>query len=182
MNNPHRKPRGEAKLKNLPDALQEELFQFLRKNTQEKALAWLDNTHGVCSSARALSEFFTWYPRQGYIRQAASIADQIKSEASKLPQLQKDAQTVSQVAQVTFEILAAQNRDSKFFLELQRERREERRLVLEREKHEWAKKSDVEKALDALQAEISGDKVALDLWHQLSKRLAELAKAREAKG
>lgn len=173
-----KKPRGEAKLKNLPDILQEQLFQFLRKNTQEKTLAWLGETHDVRSSGRALSEFFSWYPRQGYIRQAASIADQIKSEASKLPQLQKDAKTVSEVAQVTFEILAAQNRDSKFFLDLQRERREERRLQLEREKHEWAKKSDVEKALDALQVEISGDAIALELWQKLSARIAKLQEAK----
>ncbi len=173
-----RKPRGEAKLKNLPDALQEELFQFLRKNTHDKTLSWLDTTHGICTSGRALSEFFSWYPRQGFVRQAASIADQMKTEVAKLPQLRQDAKTVGEVAAVTFEILAAQNRDSKFFLELQRERREEKRLQLEREKHEWAKKSDVEKALDALQEEISGDSVALELWEKLSARIAKLQEAK----
>lgn len=182
MKKPSSKPRGDATLKRLPDALQEELFQFLRKNSHDKTLAWLDTTHGVSTSGRALSEFFDWYPRQGFIRNVASIADQIGQEAAKLPQLRKEAQAVRDVAQVSFEIMAAQNRDSKFFLELSRERREERRLQLEREKHEWAKKSDVEKALDALHAEIAGDALALDLWQKLSARLAKIAAAREAQG
>lgn len=171
------KPRGDATLKVLPDALQEELFQFLRRNTQEKTLAWLHDTHGVSTSGAALSAFFDWYPRQGFLKTAASIADQLKAEVAKIPQLKADAATVEEIAGVSFTLLAAQNRDAKFFMGLQRERREERKLALEREKHEWAKKSDVEKALDALHAEIKADAVALDLWTQLSARLASKGSA-----
>lgn len=178
MKKPNSKPRGDSKLKNLPDALQEALFQFLRRNTQEKTLAWLRDTHGVSSSPSALSGFFDWYPRQGWLKQSATIADQLTREVAKLPQLREDAKTVGAIAQVSFELLAAQNRDSKFFLELTRERREERRLQLEREKHEWAKKSDVEKALDAMQAEVAGDAVALELFQQLQARLLKNQEAR----
>jgi hypothetical protein len=180
MKRPHSKPRGDSVLKNLPDALQEQLFQFLRRNTQEKTLAWLRDTHGVGSNASALSGFFDWYPRQGWLKQSASIAEQLKGEVAKLPQLRADAKTVGDIAQVSFELLAAQNRDSKFFLELTRERREEKRLALEREKHEWAKKSDIEKALDAMQAEVSGDALALDLFQKLRARLLKLQEVREA--
>lgn len=181
MNKPSSKPRGDSKLKNLPDALQEELFQYLRRHTQEKTLAWLREAHGISSSPSALSVFFDWYPRQGWLKQSASIADQLTREVAKLPQLKQDAATVGQIAQVSFELLAAQNRDAKFFLDLSRERREERRLQLEREKHEWAKKSDIEKALDAMQAEVSADPEALQLFERLQARLLKLQAEREAR-
>lgn len=178
MKKPSSKARGDAKLKMLPDLLKEELFQFLRANTQEKTLAWLKEEHEVSSSSRALTEFYDWYPRQGFVRQAATIADQIKQAAGQIPQLQKDAKTVGEIAQVTFEVLAAQNRDSGFFLDLKRERREEAKLQLDREKHEWAKKTDVEKVLDAVHAEIKADAVALDLFNQLAARMAKLREAK----
>ena len=162
-----KKPRGDSKLKTLPDALQEELFQLLRRTTLAKARIWLQKTHELDTSEAALSEFSSWYARQGWVKQSVSIADQLKTEVAKLPQLQKDAATVSQIAQVSFEIMAAQNRDSKFFLDLQRERRDERRLQLEREKFVEQKKSDVEKGLDALHAEIMGNAEALKLFERL---------------
>lgn len=173
-----KKPRGDSILKNLPDALQEQLFQFLRRNTQEKTVAWLKETHGIATSAPTLTRFFDWYARQGWLKQSVSIADQLKAEFAKLPQLRKDAQTVGEIAQVSFEILAAQNRDPKFFLELTRERREERRLALEREKFAWSKKADVEKVLDVVQAEISADPVSLELWTKLHARQQALKEAR----
>lgn len=173
-----KKPRGDAVLKTLGDALQEELFQQLRVTSQVKTLAWLQEQHGIKSSPAALTKFFDWYPRQGWLKQSASIASQIGSAIKEVPALKEQAAAASEVAQVSFEILAAQNRDSGFFMALQRERREERRLQLDREKHEWQKKSDVEKALDALHAEIKSDSEALDLWAKLSTRLAQLAEAR----
>jgi hypothetical protein len=166
-----KKPRADAKLKILPDVLQEKLFQFLRGNTNEKTVEWLYSNHGIKSSPAALSEFFNWYQRVGWFKQSATIADQLKTEIAKLPRLREDAKTVGQIAQVQFEILAANNRDSKFFLDLQRERREEARLQLEREKFEEVKKTDLEKGLDALQAEIDGDTEALQLFEKLKARV-----------
>lgn len=129
-----KKPRGDSKLKTLPDALQEELFQRLRRTTSAKVRAWLQATHELDTSEAALSEFYSWYARQGWVKQSVSIADQLKTEVAKLPQLKADAKTVSEIAQVSFEILAAQNRDTKFFLDLQRERREQSRLALDERK------------------------------------------------
>jgi hypothetical protein len=129
-----KKPRGDSKLKTLPDALQEELFQRLRRTTGAKVRAWLQAAHELDTSEAALSEFFSWYARAGWVKQSVSIADQLKTQIAQLPQLKEDAKTVSEIAQVSFEIMAAQNRDSKFFLDLMRERREQARLALDERK------------------------------------------------
>lgn len=173
-----KKARGDAVLKTLPDALQEELYQLCRRTTYPKAAVWLASTHGIETSCGALSKFFDWYARKGWVGQCVTIADQIKTEAAKIPQMRKDVQTVGEIAQLSFEILAAQNRDPKFFLDLSRERREEKRLALEREKHEWAKKTDIEKALDAMQGEVAGDELALELFNKLRARLLQLQEAK----
>ena len=136
-----KKPRGDAKLKTLPDALQEELWQFLRRTTAEKAAAWLEKTHGVATSAGALSEFFSWYPRTGWLKQSANFASNLEATIRKLPELRISAEQASEIAQVSFEIQAAQNRDSELFLALQKGKLEarktdqnERRVALQEKK------------------------------------------------
>jgi hypothetical protein len=148
-----KKPRGDAKLKTLPDALQEQLWQLLRRTTVEKAAAWLKTTHGVETSAGALSQFFSWYPRQATLRQAASMSDQLASAIKQLPQLKMTAKDAASIAQVNFEILAAQNRDPELFSALRKGELEVERLRLEREKFEHSKKDDWEHGIDALLAE-----------------------------
>lgn len=115
-----KKPRGDAKLKTLPDALQETLWQLLRRTTAEKAAAWLAKTHEVQTSAGALSEFFSWYPRAGWLKQSAAFATNLEATLRKLPELKITAEQASQVAQASFEIQAAQNRDPELFLALQK--------------------------------------------------------------
>lgn len=181
MIHPSRKARGDSKLKMLPDALQEELFQFLRRHTQEKTLAWLLEKHALSSSGPALSGFFDWYPRSLTLRMAAASADQLARTLTKIPELKIKAEQARQVAQISFEIQAAQDRDPALFSALRKGELESARLTLEREKHEWAKKTDVEKALDALHTELKADPAALDLWGKLSARLAKLAETREGK-
>lgn len=114
-----KKPRGDAKLKTLPDALQETLFQTLRRTTAEKTAAWLLEKHGVATSTGSLSEFFSWYPRTGWLKQSAAFATNLEATIKKLPELKISAEQASQVAQVSFEIQAAQNNDPELFLALQ---------------------------------------------------------------
>jgi hypothetical protein len=128
-----KKPRGDAKLKILPDALQEELWQLLRRTSIEKAEAWLHTTHGVATSPAALSQFFSWYPRQGWLRQAESFSDTLKATIKNLPALKATAAQAEQIAQVNFEILAAQNRDSDLFLALQHGKLKKAELQLKAE-------------------------------------------------
>jgi hypothetical protein len=174
-----KKARGDAVLKTLPDALQEETYQRCRRTTYPNVVDWLQEKHGIETNPGSLSKFFDWYARKGWVGQCVSIADQIKTEAAKIPEMRKQAQTVGEIAQLSFEILAAQNRDSKFYLDLTRERREERRFALEREKHEWAKKTDRERGLDAVAEEFETCPEALELFNQAR---AKLDAFKEAKG
>lgn len=115
-----KKPRGDAKLKTLPDALQEELFQRLRRTSAVKVIAWLQEKHAVKTSAGSLSDFFSWYPRSGWLKQSAAFATDLEATIKKLPELQITAEKAAQVAQVAFEIQAAQNRDPELFLALRK--------------------------------------------------------------
>lgn len=125
------KPRGDAKLKTLPDALQEQLWQYARRNTIEKTLAWLAEKHGVVSSARALSEFFSWYPRTALVRQSENFATSFEKTLRKLPELKITGEQASQLAEVAFEIQAAQDRDPALFLALQKGKANREKLRLE---------------------------------------------------
>lgn len=167
-------------LRLLPDLLQEQIFQHLRAHTAEATLGWLQETHAIASSLAALAEFFDWYLRSGWLRASADIATAMTSEFALLPGLQGQAAQLSELAQASFEVLAAQNRDTKYFLDLQRIRRDSEKLALARDKHEWSKKTAVEKALAALHTEIANDDIARGHWEQLSARLRDLAQAKEA--
>lgn len=171
-----KKPRGDSKLKNLPDALQEQLWQILRRTTVDKTAAWLLEKHGIATSAGSLSDFFSWYPRQATLRSAASLSDQLADSIKKLPQLKVTAKDAAAIAQVNFEILAAQNRDPELFAALRKGELEVARLQLEREKFEESKKADWEKGLDALQEEIKACPAALKHFEALKAALKEAQK------
>lgn len=113
-----RKPRADAKLKTLPDALQERLYQELRRTSQAKVIAWLKTDHEIETSAGALTDFFTWYPRTQSLRHAATFADQFVAQASKLPEFAGNVSELQRAAEVLFQIQAAQDRDPKLFVEL----------------------------------------------------------------
>lgn len=167
-----KKPRGEAVLKNLPDKLQAELWEVARRTTYAKAIAWLSATHEVDISEGPLSKWFGWYPRSLTLRMAAATSSQLEQTLKNLPDLKITAEQASQVAQVNFEIQAAQDRDPKLFAALRKGELEAKRLRLEQEKHEWSKKPDIEKGLDALHAEIKGNAEALQLFEKLKAAMA----------
>jgi hypothetical protein len=159
------KARGDAVLKTQPDALQEAIWQYLRKNTQAKTLEWLQEKHGIAlKSGSTLTEFFDWYPRSCMLRTAASVSNQLEATLKKMPEMQEAAKNASKVAQVNFEIMAAQDRDPALFAALRKGELENERLRLEREKFEWTKKTDIERGLDAIFAEIGDDEEAKRLY------------------
>jgi hypothetical protein len=169
-----KKPRGDAKLKTLlPAGAQEELYQVLLRRTQAKAIAWLKEEHGVSTSAGALTHFFDWY-REGLTRRmAADASSQLESTLKKLPELKLTADQASLVAQVNFELMAAQNHDVELYAMLGKASLEKQRLLLEREKFEESKKKDWEKGLAALQEEIKGNPVALEHFEAMKAALAK---------
>lgn len=168
------KPRGDAVLKNLPDALQEELWQKLRRQTLTKVRTWLLETHELVSSETTLSHFFSWYPRSLTLRNAARSSSNLQGTLEKLSELKITAAQAAAIAQVEFELLAAEDRDPALFASLRKGEREAERLRLEREKFEHEKKSDAEKGLEALHVIIKGDAVASQLYAQLRARVKHL--------
>lgn len=170
-----KKPRGDAKLKTLPDALQEDLWQQLRRTHQVKAQAWLLEKHGVKTSTGALSDFYSWYPRQATLRSAAATSDELEATLRKMPELEITADKARKVAQVNFEIQAARDRDPALFSALRKGSLDERRQVLEEAKFEHAKKEDWEHGLDALFEEVKDCPPALKLFEAMK---AEIKKAR----
>ncbi|MBA4136757.1 MAG: hypothetical protein C0518_05520 [Opitutus sp.] len=165
------KVRSDSKLKTLPDALQEAFFQKLRSTSVAKALAWLAEKHDVQSSPAAASEFFSWYPRSCTLRMAASTSTQLEQTLRKMPELKVTAEQAAKVAQINFEIQAAQDRDPALFTALRRGELESQRLQLEREKFEHTKKTDAEKGLEALHAEIKGNAEALKHFEAMKAAL-----------
>lgn len=114
-----RKPRGDAVLKNLPDALQDELYQMLRRNTQEKVVEWLKADHGIKTDSGALSRFWEWY-HSWSLKPAADFAGSLQKQFEKMPQLKGQAEKIREITQVAFEVKAAQDRDPKLFFALRK--------------------------------------------------------------
>lgn len=169
-----KKPRGDAKLKTLPDALQEELFQLLRRTTAEKAAAWLLEKHAVKTSAGSLSEFFSWYPRSGWLKQASNFSDTLQATLKNLPALKVTAAEAEQIAQVNFEILAAQNRDPDLFMALQHGKLKKAELALKESKHRLALEQSEEKRASA-KAKLEGLKSKGGLSAETLKQIEEAA-------
>lgn len=166
-----KKARGDAVLKNMGDALQEEFYQLLRRTTQAKAITWLREVHGIETTPGSVTDFWQWYPRQCVLRQAARSSTNLETAIQNMPQLKISAQQARAVAQVNFELQAAENRDPELYAMLTKADIERERLRLDREKFEHTKKSDVEKGLEALHAEIKGNAEALKHFEALKRAL-----------
>lgn len=128
-----RKPRADAVLKSLPDALQAELFQQLRRHTLEKVQAWLASEHGVKTSAAALSTFWQWY-QSWSLQPQAQFAQALAKQFEKMPELAGQAEKISAITQTALEIKAAQDQDPKLFLALAKARRDTAKLALDERK------------------------------------------------
>lgn len=144
-----KKPRGEAILKNLPDALQEELWQVARRTTYPKAIAWLKEKHEITITEGPLSKWFGWYPRSLTLRMAAETSSQLEQTILKMPELKIAAAQAREVAQASFEIQAARDRDAKLFLDLgelrlkeKKSHQDERRIALLEKKAAQADKAE----------------------------------------
>jgi hypothetical protein len=168
------KARGDSVLKNLEDGLQEAIFQFLRRNTQAKTLEWLQETHGIAlKSGATLTEFFRWYRKSRHVIQAKSAADELAEAVTKLPEMKVTAAQAREIAQANFEILANRNQDAELFAMLSAGEEKRERLRLEREKFEWSKKTDIERALDVLAEELGENDEARRHYEAMKASLAK---------
>lgn len=140
-----KKPRADSKLKTLPSAKQDQLWEFLKDHGYEEALAFCKTELGVRTSVGALSDWFSWYPLSKQLQEAASLTNTLKTELLNLPDLDLSDDQLSKAGQVMFEMIAIKQKDSKLYQGLRglrlRERAQmadERRIVLLEEKAKQA--------------------------------------------
>jgi hypothetical protein len=155
--------RADAKLKNLPPAVLDELWR-MRHPVEEQAdaeegeepkvfkyveiLVWLKETHGVDSSLGALSGFYAWLRMERRFRRAEEVADQVRQELVKgntytAEDIEREAQRVFTAEALEFGDVKAFVALAKLRLENRRLDQDERRLVMLEEK---------ERRLDAMES------------------------------
>lgn len=163
-----RKPLPSAKIKTLPDDVQNALLEFCEKNTLAQAVAWLEEKHGIKSSDSAVSEWRSWRLLlrnvQTYNAQADELADALRARGDVPEDL------VSRIAEAVFLSRASKDGDAKTFAAVASiiQRANESRF------EEWRAKEVLE--LKRQQIEISRQELA-----RKNKALeAQIAKAKKA--
>jgi len=128
-----RKPRGDATLKTLPEDRQREIIEHLRAHKIAQTQTWLA-AQGVVTSVGSLSGFWSWYfvnsRLRNQLKEAASIADELKSVLSSLPSLHLNEEQLNLVAQTAFEVDAVKREDFDQFVALRQLRQRDRKLSL----------------------------------------------------
>jgi hypothetical protein len=131
-----RKPRGDATLKTLSEERQSEIIEHLRAHTIADTRAWLQ-TQGLPTSVGSLSGFWSWYHinirLRNQMKEAASIADELKSVLSSLPSLNLNQEQLNLVAQTAFEVDAVKREDFEQFVALRELRQRDSKLALGKE-------------------------------------------------
>ncbi len=170
-----KKPRSDNKLASLPPQLREQVVAWLVDENLPyvKVQERLHMDFGVEVSLGALSRFYATSCFSVRSSQAKEFAEHVVQEALKMDATYDQA-TLALIRQKAFErayaregnldelqILAGIIGDSEK-LRLKREQ-----LSLDREKFRQQIKSDVEKGLDALHAEIKGNAAALQLFEKM---------------
>ena len=133
-----RKPRADASLKTLPEERQREIIEYMRAHKLAETRAWLAE-QDLTVSVGALSGFWSWYHVEirlkHQLKEAATIANELKSVLGTLPQLNLNEEQLNLVAQTAFEVDAVKREDFDQFLALRSLRQKDRKLALEREAH-----------------------------------------------
>lgn len=183
--------RSDAKLKTLPEEIQAEMWRMRTTPvdaegrpcapkdgsamSQADVLAWLEDTHGVSSSAGAFSEWERWYPVQRNFNDANATAEQ-SMEALRSINPDLSPAKIMEHGQLVFSMLAMKQEDAKTFARFADifERRESR--IQDARKFDAAQKSKIEAGLDALGAFIKGNKAAEKAYADLRRVIAEATK------
>lgn len=128
-----RKPHAASKLKTLPPARQEAIWDYMQGHTLAETRAWLATPRSDASvietNATSLSEFWAWYPVASRLQEAKSLADQVKAELRQMPGLKLDDEQLSQAGQAIFETAAIKQQDSKLYVALRNLRQTDRALA-----------------------------------------------------
>lgn len=166
-----KKPRSDSKLDNLtPESRVMELRDMLLAGaSQAECKAWLLVECGVSTTGDALTRF--WKKHCAPIREEERQLAAVKSECiiEGAGRTDWNAATMELVKQVSFEMMSGQRTEPKVAEKFIK-------LILKadaqdqsREKIKAASKSDIQKGLDALLAEIKGNRKAEQIFAQLQE-------------
>lgn len=109
-----KKPRGDSKLKTLPEDRQAAIFDYAGEHTLIETVKWLKDD-GLQTSKSALSEFLSWHQLRRQFEEDESTTDNL------LEQLKKEMPGVSdqqldELGQRTFSLLSLRRQDADTFL------------------------------------------------------------------
>jgi DNA repair ATPase RecN len=108
-----RKPRGDAKLKTLPEARQEQIAEMLSAQTLAEVKRELA-ADGLDTSLEALSQFYSWWQLKQTMASADSMAEElIERLKAATPDLEINPERLFSVGQMVFETLALQQKSTK---------------------------------------------------------------------
>ena len=168
-----RKPRSDAKIKNLPRAAQDALFRMLHPldaDTEPLTLLALrpeiKRLHGFAPSEASLSEWHSWF---SMLTQSEEI--QARQEQARILFLKEwpDAtpEDLERLGQLRYynEALGPEG-NGKLFVQLYKARTERERLA-------EATRTKIKAGLEALKREITGNPKAMELWRQLESIVGE---------
>ncbi len=172
-----KKPRADAKLKNLSPEEQEQLWQYLntplveggerRMPTLEEAQVQVPLMFGFTVSIGSLSEWRAWHALNLRMANATERAGQTRLELLRNSDLTPE--DIERVAQTVFAAETLQKGDVEGYVRLAKLRLAAGKQAIEREKITAAAKTKIEAGLDALFAEIQGNPKALKLFKELKE-------------
>lgn len=178
-----RKPRSDSKLDALNPEQQERLAEWLTIENLSYAAARerVREEFGVSTTASALAGFYSRFAAPWKYARARGEAESFAA----LMEGQFDAASIKAARQLAFSALTSPQPDlqaAKALLKIVGDSAKltlaERKLTLDAEKFRQLVKTEAEKGLDALQAELKGDPVALALFEQMRARVMQTLEAR----
>jgi hypothetical protein len=170
--------RADAKLQNLPEEAQEELWELRHPEeeggrvwTLTEIAAWVPGRFQFEVSKTTVGEFYQWLTLKKRCDAAAARALQAKIELAKDPDINSD--DIERMGQTIFAAEALEIGDVRAYVALAKLKLAKSKQALESQKLEQAAKDKIEAGLDALFAEIKGNPKAEKLFSELKATVAK---------
>jgi hypothetical protein len=128
MSTSPRKPRGDSRLKTLPEQDQLQVMAWLRANTQARVVELVQGKFGFSTNSASLSEFYSWWHfsrRLEQVRESATEFEATLKEMAAAGQVPLDGEKISQIGQAYFEQQAIRADDPALFAAMKRLRLKE---------------------------------------------------------
>ena len=168
-----KKPRSDSKVAALPPEVRADVVRMIGEENKsyDDVVKWLYDDRGVKISKTALSNWYSLHSWDQNAAAARQFAAQVKETAGA--QGDYDAATLALVQERAYILARTQGADVKDLATLAgiigdsaKLRLKERELNLNLEKFRQQVKTDIDKGLDALHAEIKGNAPALQLFEK----------------